>query len=64
MRLITYRIGYQDENQILIQLRFIYNSVIMDIQWMVHWWVLVHCGWPSDPTLQYIPTDAWGSSLL
>ncbi len=20
--------------------------------------------WPSDPTLQYIPTDAWGSSLL
>jgi hypothetical protein len=31
-------------NQILTQLRFIHNWVIMDIQWMVRWWVLVHCG--------------------
>jgi hypothetical protein len=25
-------------NQILTQLRFIYNWVIMGIQWMVYWW--------------------------
>ncbi len=31
-------------NQILTQLRFIHNWVITGIQWMVHWWVLVHCG--------------------
>ncbi len=29
-------------NPILAQLRFIHNWVIMGIQWMVHWWVLVH----------------------
>jgi hypothetical protein len=31
-------------NQILNQLRFIHEWMITDIQWMVHWWVLVHCG--------------------
>jgi hypothetical protein len=31
-------------NQILTQLTFIHNWVIMGIQWMVRWWVLVHCG--------------------
>jgi hypothetical protein len=31
-------------NQILTQLRFIHNWVMMGIQWMVQWWVLVHCG--------------------
>ncbi len=30
-------------NPILTQLRFICDWVIMDIQWMVRWWVLVHC---------------------
>ncbi len=30
-------------NQILTQLRFIHNWVIMGIQWMVRWRVLVHC---------------------
>ncbi len=30
-------------NQILTQLRFIHNWVITGIQWMVCWWVLVHC---------------------
>jgi hypothetical protein len=37
-------IGYQGWNQILTQLRFIHNWVIRGIQWMVCWWVLVHCG--------------------
>jgi hypothetical protein len=32
-------------DQIVTQLRFIRNWVITDIQWMVRWWVLVHCGW-------------------
>jgi hypothetical protein len=31
-------------NHILTQLRFIHNEVIRGIQWMVCWWVLVHCG--------------------
>ncbi len=31
-------------NQILTQLRFIHSWVVMGVQWMVHWWVLVHCG--------------------
>jgi len=31
-------------NQILTQLSFIHNWVLTGIQWMVHWWVLVHCG--------------------
>ncbi len=31
-------------NQILTQLRFLHNWVITGIQWMVRWWVLVHCG--------------------
>jgi hypothetical protein len=31
-------------NQILTQLRFIHNWVITGIQWLVCWWVLVHCG--------------------
>jgi hypothetical protein len=35
-------------NQRLTQLRFIHNWVITDIQWMVRWWVLVHCGHKSD----------------
>jgi len=26
-------------------LRFIHNCGITGIQWMVCWWVLVHCGW-------------------
>ncbi len=29
-------------NHILTHLRFIHNWVIRGIQWMVHWWVLVH----------------------
>ncbi len=37
-------------NQILTQLRFIHNWVITDIQWMVCWWVLVHCG-PQNSAL-------------
>jgi hypothetical protein len=37
-------IGYQGWNQILTQLRFIHNRVVRGIQWMVCWWVLVHCG--------------------
>jgi hypothetical protein len=32
------------QNQILTQLRFIHNWVLTGIQWMIHWWVLVHCG--------------------
>ncbi len=32
-------------NHILTQLRFIHNWVITNIQWMVRWWVLVHCGY-------------------
>jgi hypothetical protein len=35
-------------NQILTQLRFIHIWVITGIQWMVHWWVLVHCGRSGD----------------
>jgi hypothetical protein len=31
-------------NQILPQLRFIHNWVIVDMEWMVCWWVLVQCG--------------------
>ncbi len=31
-------------NQILTQVRFNQNWVIMGIQWMVHWWVPVQCG--------------------
>jgi hypothetical protein len=31
-------------NQILTQLRLIHNWAIMGIQFMVHWWVLVHSG--------------------
>ncbi len=34
---ISYRIGYQGWNQLLTQLRFIQNWVIIDIQWMVRW---------------------------
>jgi hypothetical protein len=37
--------GLPRRNQTLTQLKFIYNSVIMGIQWnMVLWWVLVHLG--------------------
>ncbi len=31
-------------NQILIQLWFIHNWIIMGIPWVVQWWVLVHFG--------------------
>jgi hypothetical protein len=31
-------------NQILTQSRFIQDWVITSIQWMMRWWVLVHCG--------------------
>ncbi len=38
MRPISYyKIGYQGETKLLIQLRFIHNRVITGIQWMVHW---------------------------
>jgi hypothetical protein len=29
-------------------LRFIHDWVITGIQWMVQWWVLVHCGWAAE----------------
>jgi hypothetical protein len=35
----------------LTQLRFIYNWVLMGIQWMVHWWVLIHCSWHDSSAL-------------
>ncbi len=50
-------------NQILTQLRFIYNWVIMGIQWMVHWWVLVHCGQVNRRSVnidtRYLPSSFW-----
>ncbi len=36
-------------NWILTQLRFIHNWVLMGVQWMVRWWVPVHCGPKSEP---------------
>jgi hypothetical protein len=37
--------GLPRRNQTLIQLKFIYNSIIMGMQWnMVLWWVLAHLG--------------------
>ncbi len=43
--------GLAKWNQILIQLRFIRNRVIMDIQWMVCSWVLVHSGRKELPVI-------------
>jgi len=45
-------------NQILTQLRFIHNWVITDIQWMVRWWVLVHCG-PQNSALAISLGTKW-----
>ncbi len=51
-------------NRILTQLRFIYNWVIMGIQWMVRWWVLVHCGQVNKRSVnintRYLPSSFWG----
>jgi hypothetical protein len=38
MRPIPYKNWLRRWNQILTQLRFIHNWVIMGIQWMVRWW--------------------------
>jgi len=46
-------------NQILTQLRFIHNWVIMGIQWMVRCWVLVRCGQVNRSVnidTRYLPT--------
>jgi hypothetical protein len=34
----------------------------MGIQWMVHWWVLVHCGWKKQP--RKIKCKERGSAIL
>jgi hypothetical protein len=51
-------------NQILIQLRFIHNWVIMGIQWMVHRLVPVPCGLASV-LIKGFPTrqSAWWEAL-
>jgi hypothetical protein len=54
MRPISYIIGYQGETNILTQLRFIHNWVLTGIQWMVCWWVLIHCG-PCSFDVEYRP---------
>jgi hypothetical protein len=63
-------------NQILTQLRFIHNWVIMGIQWMVRWWVLVQGGvfvldvssffpWQDlDERITRIQSARWLSPLL
>jgi hypothetical protein len=46
-------------NQILTQLRFIHNWVIMGIQWMLRCWVLVRCGQVNRSVnidTRYLPT--------
>jgi hypothetical protein len=51
-------------NGILTQLKFIYNWVVMGIQWMVCWWVLVHCGQVNRRSgnidTRYLPSSFWG----
>jgi len=51
-------------NQILTQLRFVHNWVVMGIQWMVRWWVLVHCGQVNRRSVnidtRYFPSSFWG----
>ncbi len=38
-------------SEVVTHLRIIHNWIIMGIQWMVHWWVLVHCGLLFKPEL-------------
>ncbi len=51
-------------NQILTQLRLIHNWVIMSIQWMVRWWVLVHCDQVNRISVnidtRYLPSSFFG----
>ncbi len=44
-------------NHTLTHLRFIHNWIITGIQWMVCWWVLVHCG----PWYYSMLSPLWGS---
>jgi hypothetical protein len=56
---------------IVTQLRFIHNWVTTGIQWMVHWWVLLHCDperaplsapWPGEGVGLYLASCAAHSS--
>ncbi len=49
-------------NHKLTQLRFIHNWVITGIQWMLRWWVLVHCGHQSFPSESWNLGLEWTSS--
>jgi hypothetical protein len=52
-------------NQILTWLRFIDNWLMTGIQWMVCWWVLVHCGpdWALIGHIQYVGLQPTGGAF-
>jgi hypothetical protein len=51
MRPILYRIGYQDETQLLnwVKVHPQLGNNNGHIQWMVHWWVPIHGGPENGP---------------